>query len=316
MAFFNRFQKNTLALSVLGATLLLTGCGGGGSDGGSNTSTPSTQKVSIEFAALAGTLPIKCGEKITNIGSTSATVELQDLRFYVSDVHLMNAADQEIPVTLDRNEWQAEGVALVDLEDGAGACAENTLNDASGKPLPNTIRAVVTGTVPVGQYTGVGYTVGVPHTINHSDYNRAPFDIQSMGWGWQAGRRFLKLEIKPDDKVTLLNGSTSNAWMVHLGAGDCKGDPRKGEITACTYPNRMAFHAHSFDANTQKIAVDLQSFFATSDVTKDAGNAVGCMANPSDPECTTIFAKLKIDLATGLPTDGGHGQGLFKVVSK
>lgn len=445
MAFFNRFQKNTLALSVLAATLTLAGCGGG-SSGGSNTAadlqvvltqqgsltsngvvtysvrvsnnaknsvtgailslpkltgltklsakcrnstggctattTPTIeqlekgfalptlaegqvyelnvvqkitaaantmiepaatvtlpsgfsdskaadnsstakgtvtaavlQDVAIEFTARAGDLPIKCGEKIANIGTTSATVELKDLRFYISDLHLMNAADEEIPVTLDSNEWQAEGVALVDLEDGAGACAGNTLKDASGNPLPNTIHAVITGKAPVDNYTGVGYTVGVPHAINHSAYDRAPFDIQSMGWGWQAGRRFLKLEINPDAKVTK-GGTQRDSFMIHLGAGDCTGDPIKGEIVTCGAPNRMAYHSHSFDLKTQKIAVDINNFFATSNVTVDNGGALGCMSGKTDPECPVIFDKLKIDLTTGQPLDGGHGQGLFKVVSK
>lgn len=273
------------------------------------------QDVAIEFTALAGDLPIKCGEKITNIGTTSATVELKDLRFYVSNLHLMNAADEEIPVTLDSNEWQAEGVALVDLEDGAGACAGNTLNDANGNPLPNTIHAVITGKAPVDNYTGVGYTVGVPTAINHSDYNRAPFDIQSMGWGWQAGRRFLKLEINPDSKVNK-GGTLRDSFMIHLGSGDCKGDPIKGEIVTCGASNRMAYHSHNFDLKTQKIAVDVRNFFAASDVTVDNGGALGCMSGKTDPECPAIFDKLKIDLTTGESIDGGHGQGLFKVVSK
>ena len=313
MAILNRLQKNTLALSVLCTTLTLSGCGGGGGNSGSNTSTPSTQKVSIEFAALAGTLPIKCGEKITNIGSTSATVELKDLRFYVSNVHLMNAADQEVPITLDSNEWQADGVTLVDLEDGTGLCKDGTA----------ATNLKVTGTVPTGTYTGVGYTVGVPAALSHSDVAaaKAPLDVQAMAWSWQSGRKFLKIEINPDAGVTTpatatTAESTSSTFNVHLGSTGCTGAFTNGAVPTCLASNRMAFHSHNFDANTQKIGVDLQSLLATSNVTLDNGAAQGCMSGKADPECAAVFDKLKIDQASGEPIDGGHDQGLFKVVSK
>lgn len=313
MAFFNRFQKNTLALSMMTTALALTACGGGGSEGGSSASTPSTQKVSIEFAALAGTLPIKCGEKITNIGNTSATVELKDLRFYVSNVHLMDAADKEVPITLDSNEWQADGVALVDLEDGTGLCKDGTA----------ATNLKVTGTVPTGTYTGVGYTVGVPAALSHSDFAaaKAPLDVQAMAWSWQSGRKFLKIEVNPDAGVTTpatdtTAESTSSTFNVHLGSTGCTGAFTNGAVPTCLASNRMAFHSHNFNATTQKIGVDVQSLLAGNNVTVDSGGPKGCMSGKTDPECAAIFDKLKIDQASGESIDGGHGQGLFVVVSK
>ena len=310
-------HSNTVfQMTVLAATVaLLAGCGGSDDNTTAPAATAKTQPVQIEFVAMAGDQRVNCGDTITNLGTSNASAKLRDLRFYASDIHLIDANDKEVPVTLSSNDWQHDGVVLVDLEDGTDICG-----DATGTPQ---INAKIVGTVPEGAYTGVGYTVGVPLAQNHSNVTSAaaPLDVAAMGWGWRNGRIFLKMEVNPVDGVPPKTGDSDTApnstFNVHLGSIDCTGtNPAAGLVDQCSRPNRMAFHAHAFNANTQRIAVDLRSFFSTSNITEDRGGPNGCMSFNGDPECVAIFDQLKINLTDGQPIDGGHGQGLFKVIPK
>lgn len=308
--------KHVIKTATLTASVaVLSACGG--SDSPTPVATAKTEVVNIEFIAMAGADRINCGQLISNLGTSNASGKLRDLRFYLSDVHLIDTNDKAVPITLNNTEWQHDGVVLIDLEDGVDICGEAGGNAA--------INAKVVGTVPAGTYSGVGYTLGVPLKQNHSDWSAetAPLDVQAMSWAWRGGRKFLKLEINPTLGVTPKTGTSTTAastFNVHLGSIDCTGKTPEaaavGLIDRCTRPNRMAFHAHAFNANTQRIAVDVRSFLANSNITEDLGGANGCMSFTGDPECVAIFEQLKIDLTTGQPIDGGHGQGLFKVVPK
>jgi len=317
-------SKTAFQMTVLAATVaLLAGCGGS-DDNSSSSNTPApaakTQPVQIEFVAMAGDLRINCGDTITNLGTTNASAKLRDLRFYASDIHLIDANDKEVPVTLSSSEWQRDGVVLVDLEDGTDVC--NTQGTAK-------VNAKIIGTVPAGTYTGVGYTVGLPLKQNHSDWNAesAPLDVQAMAWSWQSGRKMLKIEVNPTDGVirpanTAANGTvtpavTQSTFNIHLGSTGCTGtNPSVGVVDTCARFNKMAFHSHNFNANTQRLAIDVRSLLADSNINQDLNGPFGCMSGATDPECAAIFGKLKIDLTTGAAIDGGHGQGLFKVVPK
>ncbi|GLS04423.1 metallo-mystery pair system four-Cys motif protein [Chitiniphilus shinanonensis] len=310
-------SMQSLALGAsLALTTLLTACGGGGDSGPvptpapapapTPTPTPAPQALAIDFVAKAGTAPVACGSEIAGLGSGNVAAQLQDLRFYVSSVALLDANDVETPVTLSESTWQHDGAALIDLEDGTGACA-------GGNAAMNS-RLV--GTVPPGNYTGIKFVVGLPAAQNHSNVATAPapLDVQAMAWSWTAGRLFTKIELA--DPQGAAGSWSSHAFFVHLGAGSCTGNPANDETVTCARPNRMDWHSHSFDAATQQIVVDLKTLLATSDITVNGGGSPGCMSNPTDPECPAIFDALKIDLASGLAIDGGHGQKLFRVENK
>ena len=146
-------MRSLLTLSLVTASAaLLTACGGS-----SDSSTPlpvvaTTQAVSIQFAAQANGKDAQCGavNEIANLGSTNKTAEIQDLRFYVSALELVNDKGQAVVVTLDKNTNQDFGVALLDFENATGACA-------GGDAKTNT---VITGKIPTGTYTGIKFTLG------------------------------------------------------------------------------------------------------------------------------------------------------------
>lgn len=312
----------SLPATALVAALLLAGCGGSSDDAPAATAdapaagTPapspaaSPRAVAIQFAARAGAAPVACGSPIAALGTGGTAAELHDLRFYVSGVSLLTAQDAEVPVTLTPDDWQNDQVSLIDLEDGSGACAE------AGTAATN---ASVRGTVPPGNYTGVKFTVGVPQALNHSDYAVAtkPMDVQALAWSWQAGRKFLQIEVNPAGGLARpAPAAPSTTFYVHLGSTGCTGNPVTGETVNCSRPNRMDFHAHAFDPASQQIVVDLAGLFATSNLTTDGGSAPGCMSGATDPECGPIFQALQIGLENGLAIDQGHAQTLFKVESK
>lgn len=317
MKFLNGAVPTLVALAV-------AGCGGGDSSS-ATTSTASTpaptlvttvavnKDVTIQFVAVAGSANTKvaCGAPISGLGAVPTTATLTDLRVYLTDIQLINASGASVPVTLLPNAWQfvsgSDAVVLIDLEDGQGSCgAEGTLETNS----------VIRGTVPDGIYTGFRATVGVPQKLSHSDVmaSSAPLDLMAMGWSWQAGRKFVKIEVNPSGGVNMpgsLGAATVSTWNLHLASTDCTG-PNDGTAT-CAKRN-LAQIELSLDTATQQVAVDLAEIFATTDIRTNRNDAIGCMSATTDLDCNAIFAKFGLDLSTSAAT--ATPQSVFRTISK
>ncbi|CAM5282946.1 MbnP family copper-binding protein [Rhodanobacter lindaniclasticus] len=267
------------------------------------TSVPPTrgdalQPVAITFDMVANGQAVRCGTSLDSLGSDAKRTTLRDARFYVQDVALVSADGKHVPITLTPNDWQNAQVALLDFEDATGTCVGGT----------SATNAVVTGTVPAGRYTGLAFTVGVPPSLNHTstELEGAPLDIAAMGWSWQAGRKFAKIEIDPEGGVTKPDGSRSASWYVHLGSTGCTGNPVTGQTVSCLHSNRLPVLIERFDPNSQRVVLDLASLFQSSRVSEDRGGAVGCMSGPTDPECSAIFQRLGLSLESGKPDVPGR----------
>lgn len=328
------FNFKIAALGLISAAVL-SACGGG-SDSVAVVAPLPDKAVSISFAALNGTTPVKCGTPLTGVGSTAVAADIKDLRFYIANLALLNDKGVAVPVKLDSNSWQltqgSETVSLIDLEDASGACADTTHTAATN--------AVITGTVPGGTYVGLKASMGVPETLNHSAITggAAPLDVAAMAWSWQSGRKFAKIELNPVGGIVKTVAATAatpastsiiSTFNFHPGSTGCTAqvdaagvalkDAAGNALYSCSNPNVMDFTLTSFDAGTQKVALDLGQLFRNSDLTKENGGAAGCMSGATDPECPMLFAELKIDFgsgSSGLPVNGGAGQTIFKAALK
>lgn len=324
-------MNNSLKLGTLIITALLAACGGGGSGDSSTAaappapstpatpSTPSipaapvTKAVSIQFAAVAGSAntPVNCASPISGLGSTPTDARLADLRVYLTNVQLINDAGVAVPVTLATNEWQytsgADSVALIDLENGqAGCSAEGTA----------AINSVITGTVPDGNYVRVKATIGVPEKLSHSDVmaSSPPLDIIAMGWSWQAGRKFAKIEVNPVGGVTTTTAtgsSTVSTFNLHQASTDCTG--RNDGTDTCAKKNLAEFDL-SFNPTTQQIAIDLAALFSATNIRINQNDAIGCMSATSDLDCPTLFTKMGLNLSTG--GQASSPQVVFRTIAK
>ena len=324
------FTLTSASISLLAAAAL-TACGGGGGD---DAPVAPDKLVSISFTALNGSTPVKCGTQMTSLGSTGVATDIRDLRFYITNLSLINDKGVAVPVKLDANKWQltqgSEKVALIDLEDATGTCAGNTTDT----------NAVISGSVPAGTYVGLKASVGVPDTMNHTDTATAvaPLDSTALAWSWQSGRKFTKIEVDPVGGVTKTVAATAttpavvstiSTFNLHLGSTGCTAkvdalgvavkDAAGNAVYVCTNPNLADFSLPTFDAGTQKVALDLGQLFKTTDITKENGGSTGCMSGATDPECPTLFTELQISFgsgSTGLPINGGAAQKIFKAVAK
>jgi len=308
-------MNNLIRLSTLSLAVALTACGGGGSDGPAPAPAPAaaTQDVTIQFAAVAGpsNTAVACGSTITGLGSTPTDAQLNDLRFYLTNVQLIDDKGTTVPVTLASNEWQytsgADTVTLIDLENAQGACS------SEGTAATN---AVIKGKVPPGNYVSIKATLGVPEKLSHSDVMAAPapLDIMALGWSWQTGRKFAKIELNPVGGVTTPSGggtSVVTTYNLHLASTDCSGK-NDGNDT-CAKKN-LAQIGLALNPATQQVAIDIAELFGTTDIRTNQGGAVGCMSASSDLDCPTVFAKAGLDLATGVPS--ASAQTIFRAIAK
>lgn len=276
------------------------------------------QKVAIEFAAVAGKAPVSCAQTIAGLGTSARTARLTDLRFYVSRVQLLRRGGGAVDVELlAGSRWSyAKGeaaVTLIDLENGSGDCA------AEGTKATN---ASVRGTVPVGSYTGVRFSVSVPESLNHTDLTAmpAPLNNAAMAWSWQAGRKFAKVEVSEPSGGPAWGAKT---FFVHIGSTGCQGDPAAGETARCSLPNRDRVTLAKFNPARQRIALDLKKLLAGVDVAGSGGMGSmagtsmdmemgGCMSAATSPDCEPIFKALGMKLGTSKKTT----QTAFRVIGK
>jgi uncharacterized repeat protein (TIGR04052 family) len=274
-----------------------------------------SQSVTLNFRALFGDQDFACGQEYTDQGTPPTVVTPQDFRLYISDVRLINSEGVEVPFSIEeRSPFQGGGVALLDFEDGSGAC----LNGNS------EMNSTVTGTVPVGSYTGVVFSTSVPTALNHQDPTTLPAPLQAgnMTWGWLYGYKFIKaevLQVLPVSDATDAGSDASadasapipGAGLFHLGstgcsnetvadAGDDFGAP---PAMTCTYPNRNRVELLGFNAAEDVIVADVAELFASTDLTTIS------MCHSFGEACSGLFENSGVDFATGAALDS---QSLFR----
>ena len=303
-------SKLTLAACALAAL---------GACGGSDEAT--TRVVNLDFATVAGSSLVQCGDTITNMGTTNTNATMKDARFYVSNIYLVRPNGTEerfIPnaSTDEEKKWNhvdgANSVSLIDLENATSGCASEEKTSAE----TNTR---ISATVPNDLYTGVRFEVGVPFALNHTNTIASdtpqPLQSQSMAWSWLGGRKFIKVEVGPAANTTW----AKTQMNFHLGSTGCSGT--NSGVTAgafCDEPNRMMVPLSNLNPDTHKIGLDIHALFAGIDLARDAGGASGCMSAKDDPECVATFDAVQVGLGAknGLPINGGTAQRVFKAVAK
>jgi uncharacterized repeat protein (TIGR04052 family) len=242
-----------------------------------------TRSVSVRFRAVIAGEPFACGARYVDGAGTSFTPA--DLRFFVADLALLTPDGVEQPVTLDvRPPWQQGSVALVDLEDGSGACAAGT----------RELNLEVRGLVPAGEYRGLVFTNAVPEALNHADPASLPPPLQagSMSWGWLQGYRFLVAEL-----AALPSGDAGagGSALLHLGSSACSGNPSAGGIR-CDRPNRNRVRLSDFDPDSDAVTLDVGLLFHGTDL----GRVNTC--HSSGPDCAPLMERVGLDLTDGSAT--------------
>lgn len=275
----------------------------GSGSGSTGTGTPDMD-VTLQFAARVGEQDAACGQSYDGIGSTDATITFRDLRFYVSNIRLVDDTDQEIELALEQDgTWQHENVALLDFEDGTDDCSEGTTDET---------RDVVVGTVPEGTYTGIRFDLGVPFALNHDDVALAPPPLNdpALFWVWAAGYKFLRIDLTND------NTPPDNAWNIHLGSQGCMSDgPTDPPDNACSRPGRPAIALDGFDPANDVIVADIAALLDGIDVNANTENSPpGCQSfMPDVDECTDLFPHFGLSWESGDCENGCADQTFFSV---
>jgi uncharacterized repeat protein (TIGR04052 family) len=279
--------------SAVGA-IALVGCNGQGHG-------DEKQKVVLKFAAGVGEETVRCGNSYASLGTTAVNGEILDLRYYVSNIRLINEVGEEVELGLDQDgTWQVENVALLDFEDGTGKC---------GDAGTGQVRGEVSGEVPPGEYTGVVFDVGVPFDLNHDDLAAAPspLNVSAMYWAWSIGYKFVRIDLETD-------GGTP--WSVHIGSTMCEsGGPTEPPVSQCARVNIPEIRFDSFDLDHDTIVFDLGTLLASSDVTQDTPDtSTGCQSFSDDVnECAPLFPTLGLSFDTGACVGDCAGQSVFRL---
>ncbi|MFM2417552.1 MAG: hypothetical protein RL385_2275 [Pseudomonadota bacterium] len=321
----SRMYESALSLALtLGASAWCAACGSDDTDGspeaivdaGNDSGSEAALPFTLDFKLKAGDADVDCSGPVT-VGGHEVTVSVA--RFYVSEITLLTADGESVPVELDspagsatEPAYQGEGVALLDFDNGKGTCSGSTAGT----------NATITGKVKAGDYTGVAFSLGVPEALNHLDIikAKAPLNVSGLYWTWLTGYMFTEFNLKTTESFAAV-GPDGEAlsprpaqFPIHLGSGSCDGDFRKGEPITCKNPNRANVRLDAFDAARDAVVLDLDALVGTTDLTVAHGENNGCMAGPDDLDCAEIFKSIGLDLSTGKPSSGE--QRAFRVEPK
>lgn len=264
--------------------------------------------VSIPFAAEIGGKPFSCAETYAGLGSTAAEAQAVDYRLFVSEAALVKADGSLQPIALEQDgQWQIEGLALLDFEDGSGGCANGTAG----------VNTTLRGTVPDGDYTGLVFTIGVPFAQNHGDptVSAAPLNTTAMFWNWQGGYKFVRIDLVPTAMMGMTEAAGSDAgaghgdakgWFLHLGSTMCDAASKTEAPKACANENRMAIRLDGFNPAASTVVIDPAPVLAEADLTVNAPEtSPGCMSFLKDADCMTVMGKLGLpymDVPAGTQT--------------
>jgi uncharacterized repeat protein (TIGR04052 family) len=241
--------------------------------------------VELSFSARYGDHTLSCTE-------AAAGLQLTDLRFFVYDLKLIDQDGRSKPVgLLVDGLWQDGNVALLDFEDGQGACINGSVE------RNRSVRGLVAGENDGGPFRGISFTVGVPPDRNHRDpmTAKAPLNYIPMHWHWLNGYKFMRVGV---------SNESDRFWM-HLGSSHCNGSISDG--IECRMSNRVAVALDDFDPSRDRIVIDLEPLVTAVNLADGIGS--DCSSGPDELACGAAFA------AFGLPfgaTTDAASQRVFR----
>ena len=240
------------------------------------------QDVEIPFEVRFGGTDLSCAGEVDGVALT-------DLRFYVHDIRLVTADNDERRLRLLGDPlWQNSDVVLLDFESGEGRCTNGT----------GQINNVVRGRAPPGDYTGLKFRLGVPEHLNHADPLRAeaPLNYSVMHWHWLTGYKFLRAGV----------ASESDGFWIHLGSSRC--EPTAGNASGCRAGNRPEVVLSPYVPGKDVVELDLQALVNGIDL--EDGTPSNCSSGPAETECDMPFIALGIDFGSG---DAVGTPAIFRV---
>jgi len=235
--------------------------------------------LSLRFQPLVAGTPAQCGAPVK---TPTASIQLTDLRFYVHDVRFVHSDGTETTAALIADgRWQTESLALMDLEDGTGACENGS------REMHDTL--VLSG--PNASTVGIRFRIGVPFELNHDNpaTNPSPLNVTAMSWGWMGGHKFMRLEAEVDGFSHLL----------HLASTGCEGTI--GNISRCDRGNRPEIEVNWGTERPHSLAISIDTLLglSTEGASASAATDWSCMSTRRDPACLSPFRALGLDVETG-----------------
>lgn len=173
---------------------------------------------------------------------------IDKLAFFLSSVEIKSrSTDQWKAIELKTNKWQSNGIGLL------------WFNTHCDRQTPqNTELALVMSHEDWKKASAVRFELGVPFTMNHLNpvTQESPLNIPDMFWTWQAGHKFLRLDLMSQ------NTGENKAWSYHLGSLGCKSaSSLRAPAQPCKTPNRFPIEV-SLDTSSNEFVFDINSLLS------------------------------------------------------
>lgn len=264
---------------------------------GSHTTVTAPTAFNLRFhASLSDRLPdVSCTTPLTSLGTSAVPGKLLDLAFFVHKLEFIKADGQVVTAQLSEDQWQSQGVALLDFQDKSDSCS------GEDKPINTSIRGVIPNEET---FTQVRFTLGIPPSLNHVDPAsvKAPLNAPNMFWSWQGGYKAMRFDVSPENGITRPGDPNffGSNFFFHLGSTDCVGDPIAGQAVSCGRVNQAVITLDGFSLSNSEVVLDLDALVADLNLEIDTYDTPGCMSSTVDPECKSYFEKLGMDLVSGI----------------
>lgn len=248
-----------------------------------------SQDVQILFKATLAGQAFECGKLYTKVGNPHQTITPTDWRMFISDISLLDAQGQWIPLQLRPDGvWQNSQIALLDFENGKGACRNGTTG----------LNPTAKGHAPAKTYNGIKFTIGVPFIQNHGDPTTAtsPLSNTAMFWNWQGGYKFIKFDALTASENITASSNQRSAFAFHLGSTQCTSTAQtQPPSKTCQKPNLIQVELLGQDPLSTPVVFDMAALLRDTDVANNTPHTPpGCMSTASDPDCTEIFRQLNL----------------------